>query len=171
MSSSQMPFAALIQLRKLCNHPDLVTGGPNKYGDLDVANQPELDYGAYHRSGKMIVVRTLLRLWFEQGQKVLLFSQSRQMLTIIEQFIILEGFVVCSLFRYLSKFIFILLYLGMNICEWTEQLLLENAKILLHLSTMYFYYYYCTIIGIKCTLSEQGNFHIFANNPSRWIGD
>ena len=53
IASSQMPFAALMHLRKLCNHPDLVTGGPNKYGDLDISKQPEFEYGAYHRSGKM----------------------------------------------------------------------------------------------------------------------
>lgn len=26
-------FVGLITLRKLCNHPDLVNGGPNKYGN------------------------------------------------------------------------------------------------------------------------------------------
>lgn len=25
-------FVGLIALRKLCNHPDLITGGPNKHG-------------------------------------------------------------------------------------------------------------------------------------------
>lgn len=40
----------------------------------------------------MLVMRSLLRLWFEQKQKVLLFSQSRQMLTIIEKFVIIENY-------------------------------------------------------------------------------
>lgn len=92
IAGSQMPFAALIFLRKLCNHPDLVTGGPNRFGDLDVKSQPELEYGACQRSGKLVVVQTLLRLWAEQGQKVLLFSQSRQMLSIIERLLIVEGY-------------------------------------------------------------------------------
>lgn len=26
-------FVGLITLRKLCNHPDLVSGGPNRYGE------------------------------------------------------------------------------------------------------------------------------------------
>lgn len=28
------PFVGLITLRKLCNHPDLVNGGPNRNGIL-----------------------------------------------------------------------------------------------------------------------------------------
>nr|CAD2193257.1 unnamed protein product [Meloidogyne enterolobii] len=40
----------------------------------------------------MIVVKTLLRLWFQQQQKVLLFSQSRQMLTILEGFMSRENY-------------------------------------------------------------------------------
>jgi len=96
-----MAFAALMHLRKLCNHPDLVTGGPNKYGDLEDDKNPELEYGSYQRSGKMIVVKTLLRLWFQQQQKVLLFSQSRQMLTI------LEGFMSREKYNFIKLFIFI----------------------------------------------------------------
>lgn len=89
-----MAFAALIYLRKLCNHPDLVTWVPNKYESPFIENNPnpELEYGSYQRSGKMIVVRTLLQLWFKQQQKVLLFSQSKQMLTILERFISTEKY-------------------------------------------------------------------------------
>uniref|UniRef100_A0A914LR06 DNA repair and recombination protein RAD54-like n=2 Tax=Meloidogyne TaxID=189290 RepID=A0A914LR06_MELIC len=92
INGQNMAFAALMHLRKLCNHPDLVTGGPNKYGDLEDDKNPELEYGSYQRSGKMIVVKTLLRLWFQQQQKVLLFSQSRQMLTILEGFMSRENY-------------------------------------------------------------------------------
>lgn len=123
-----MPFAALMYLRKLCNHPDLATGGPNKYGDLDLNDKPELEYGAYQRSGKMIVLQTLLHLWFEQGQKVLLFSQSRQMLTIIEKFIILQGLIS---FKNAIK---IHLFSVMNIYGWMEQRQLEEGKIWLLVS-------------------------------------
>ena len=34
-------------------------------------------FGHQSRSGKMIVVETLLKLWEKQGHKVLLFTQSR----------------------------------------------------------------------------------------------
>uniref|UniRef100_A0A915LGS6 DNA repair and recombination protein RAD54-like n=1 Tax=Meloidogyne javanica TaxID=6303 RepID=A0A915LGS6_MELJA len=92
INGQNMAFAALMHLRKLCNHPDLVTGGPNKYGNLENDKNPELEYGSYQRSGKMIVVKTLLRLWSQQQQKVLLFSQSRQMLTILEGFMSRENY-------------------------------------------------------------------------------
>lgn len=38
----------------------------------------EEHFGYWKRSGKMIVVESLLRLWFKQGHRVLLFTQSRQ---------------------------------------------------------------------------------------------
>ena len=38
----------------------------------------EEHFGFWKRSGKLIVVESLLRLWFKQNHKVLLFTQSRQ---------------------------------------------------------------------------------------------
>jgi len=77
-------FPGLITLRKVCNHPDLSTGGPRIFGpigndDADNSASAEADeYGYWKRSGKMIVVESLLKLWKKQGHKVLLFTQSRQ---------------------------------------------------------------------------------------------
>jgi DNA excision repair protein ERCC-6 len=97
-------FVGLINLRKICNHPHLFDGGPKiiktnpKYsknipkaksgleedlGDTDDEGEDiELNtddtFGHWTKSGKMIVVETLLKLWHAQGHKVLLFSQSRQ---------------------------------------------------------------------------------------------
>ena len=88
-------FSGLITLRKLCNHPDLVTYQTNngeeedeedelitrskrksKKKMSDVSNDEE-GFGYWRRSGKMIVVETLLRMWLKQKHKVLLFTQSR----------------------------------------------------------------------------------------------
>uniref|UniRef100_A0A915KJ94 DNA repair and recombination protein RAD54-like n=1 Tax=Romanomermis culicivorax TaxID=13658 RepID=A0A915KJ94_ROMCU len=77
-------FVGLINLRKLCNHPDLITGGPNRSGGLDETIDEKISFGHWQRSGKMIVVKSLLKLWKEQNHKVLLFSQSRKMLNILE---------------------------------------------------------------------------------------
>ncbi|KAI6191164.1 hypothetical protein M3Y97_00198300 [Aphelenchoides bicaudatus] len=97
-------FVGLINLRKLCNHPDLMTGGPNRHGNLDESDdsddsggsdRPENidnEFGAPSRSGKLMVVESLLKLWFKQKQKVLLFSQGRQMLVILEKLIISHGY-------------------------------------------------------------------------------
>ncbi|XP_039629746.1 DNA excision repair protein ERCC-6 [Polypterus senegalus] len=81
-------FAGLISLRKICNHPDLFSGGPKILkGIPDDELKEDEQFGYWKRSGKMIVVESLLRLWHKQGHRVLLFSQSRQMLDILEIFI------------------------------------------------------------------------------------
>jgi DNA excision repair protein ERCC-6 len=68
-------------LRKICNHPDLV----ESENDCD-------DYGAAEKSGKLVVVAALLKMWKQQGHRVLLFSQSRQMLDILNQFVKRAGY-------------------------------------------------------------------------------
>ncbi|ESO83914.1 hypothetical protein LOTGIDRAFT_108551, partial [Lottia gigantea] len=80
-------FAGLITLRKICNHPDISTGGPRVFDVREYDQDETLNYGYYKRSGKMIVVEALLRLWKQQGHKVLLFSQSTKMLDILESFV------------------------------------------------------------------------------------
>lgn len=69
-------------LRKICNHPDLLDLKRKKMNDYEDA-----DYGNPARSGKMQVVKQLLILWHSQGHKTLLFTQSRQMLDILQEFI------------------------------------------------------------------------------------
>ena len=81
-------FMGLIALRKICNHPDLFDGGPKHFGNSDMANlEPEEEFGYWKRSGKLIVVESLLKLWRKQGHKVLLFTQSRKMLTVLQNFL------------------------------------------------------------------------------------
>lgn len=53
-------------------------------------------YGYLKRSGKMIVLETLLKIWFKQKNRCLLFTQGRQMLEI------LEGFLIKHEYRYLK---------------------------------------------------------------------
>ena len=75
-------------LRKICNHPDLSSSAgsldwmnsskESAESETNVHRKPGGDYGFWKRSGKMIVVESLLRLWKEQNHKVLLFSQTRQ---------------------------------------------------------------------------------------------
>ena len=67
-------------LRKICNHPDLV------HREL-YQKKPGYYYGAEEKSGKMKVVKALLELWKRQGHRTLLFSQTRQMLDILERFV------------------------------------------------------------------------------------
>ncbi|KAJ2483937.1 DNA repair protein rhp26 [Coemansia sp. RSA 2131] len=98
--------------RKICDHPDLLllstmasasamhrqssyiahnSGAANNSGsdsDVDVDRDAlPPDYGDYQKSGKMTIVRALLDMWKPQGHKVLIFSQTRQMLDIIERMV------------------------------------------------------------------------------------
>ena len=81
-------FVGLINLRKICNHPDLYDGGPKHFGQVDEESlEDDETYGFWRKSGKMIVIESLLKLWKKQGHRVLLFTQSRQMLLILERFV------------------------------------------------------------------------------------
>lgn len=70
-------------MRKICNHPDLLE---REYS----AQNP--DYGNLERSGKMKVVAQVLKVWKEQGHRVLLFTQTQQMLDILENFLGSSGY-------------------------------------------------------------------------------
>lgn len=66
-------------LRKICNHPDLL--------EREHSSNHQ-DYGNPERSGKLKVVAQVLNLWKSEGHRVLLFSQTQQMLDILENFMI-----------------------------------------------------------------------------------
>ncbi|KAG0331334.1 hypothetical protein BG004_001723 [Podila humilis] len=71
-------------VRKICNHADILGREQHK-------NDP--DYGDYTKSGKMVVVKALLQMWRKEKHRILLFSQTRTMLDILEKFIKSEGYV------------------------------------------------------------------------------
>lgn len=51
------------------------------------ALKQENKFGFYKKSGKMIVVSALLKIWKKQKHRVLLFSQGRAMIKIFETFL------------------------------------------------------------------------------------
>ncbi|KAF3796343.1 CHROMATIN REMODELING 8 protein [Nymphaea thermarum] len=71
-------------MRKICNHPDLLEREHS-------ASHP--DYGNPERSGKMNVISQVLKLWRDQNHRVLLFTQTQQMLDILENFLTAKGYV------------------------------------------------------------------------------
>ena len=64
-------FVGLITLRKICNHPDLASGGPRIFKGDKSPKDKEMEFGYYKRSGKLIVVDALLKLWKKQGASIL----------------------------------------------------------------------------------------------------
>lgn len=86
---------AVTVLRKICNHTDLVDGRNGSFAfnddenessssDEDVYNHDKLS----EQSGKLHVLSKILPLWKKQGHKVIIFTQWRKMLSIIERFVI-----------------------------------------------------------------------------------
>ncbi|XP_036403368.1 DNA excision repair protein ERCC-6 [Megalops cyprinoides] len=93
LNGEMQVFSGLIALRKICNHPDLFSGGPRILRGIPEDQLTEEEhFGYWKRSGKLIVVESLLRLWHKQGHRVLLFTQSRQMLEILEVFVRENGY-------------------------------------------------------------------------------
>uniref|UniRef100_A0A2S2N6T6 DNA repair and recombination protein RAD54-like n=2 Tax=Schizaphis graminum TaxID=13262 RepID=A0A2S2N6T6_SCHGA len=79
-------FVGISRLRTICNHPDIF--------------QTNLETGAFgywKKSGKMIVVEALLKMWKKQGHRVLLFTQSVKMLNIFQKFIIEQNYTYLKL--------------------------------------------------------------------------
>lgn len=77
---------ALSALRKICNHPDLYlyTNEIDSDADIDLKEEDLEKFGYWKRAGKMVVVQSLLKIWKKQGHRVLLFTQGRQMMHILE---------------------------------------------------------------------------------------
>ncbi|KAK6360550.1 hypothetical protein TWF730_006690 [Orbilia blumenaviensis] len=73
-------LAGIDVLRKICNHPDLCNRDK-------LSVDPEFDYGNPVRSGKMQIVKGLLKAWEKDNLKCLIFSQGTQMLDILERFV------------------------------------------------------------------------------------
>eukprot|EP00775_Hariotina_reticulata_P009427 gene9427-9593_t len=71
-------LAGIDVLRKICNHPDLLER---------VQAQGNIDYGDPSRSGKLQVLSKVLAAWHKEGHKVLLFTQTQQMLDILEKLV------------------------------------------------------------------------------------
>ncbi|XP_076232564.1 uncharacterized protein LOC143178035 [Calliopsis andreniformis] len=80
---------ALSSLRKISNHPDLFlyTNPIDSDEEIDTSDESLKNFGYWKRSGKMIVVRSLLKIWKKQEHRVLLFTQGRQMMHILESLV------------------------------------------------------------------------------------
>ncbi|KAJ2686832.1 DNA repair protein rhp26 [Coemansia spiralis] len=71
--------------RKICDHPDLLLLSTLPGAAITHREASGKDYGDWRKSGKLTIVRALLEMWRPHGHKVLIFSQTRQMLDIIER--------------------------------------------------------------------------------------
>jgi len=81
----------IMQMRKVCNHPDLITGALTDHIQL-----PTLE-SLLESSGKMQMLDRLLKKLLPKGHKVLIFSQMVTMLDIIENYLVMTGVKLCRL--------------------------------------------------------------------------
>ncbi|GIL57047.1 hypothetical protein Vafri_12312 [Volvox africanus] len=71
----------LMQMRKVCNHPDLITGRAS--GTLEYPSPSEL----VAQCGKLALLERLLKHLRAGGHRVLIFSQMTEMLNVIESYL------------------------------------------------------------------------------------
>ena len=87
LTGDRRSFKAITVLRKICNHVDL----QDTHSD-DITKE-KIQYGQnWESSGKMIILDQVLTNWFKNGDKALIFSQTKQMLDIIEIYINQKGY-------------------------------------------------------------------------------
>ncbi|PSC71103.1 CHROMATIN REMODELING 8 [Micractinium conductrix] len=82
-AGNRAALAGIDILRKVCNHPDLLERA--KWEATE-------DYGNAERSGKMQVLARVLQHWHAAGHKALVFTQTQQMLDILEKHTAAQGY-------------------------------------------------------------------------------
>jgi len=104
LNNRMTSFRAITTLRKLCNHPILLVQKNKNFlrGNLNVTEAAadaddddnddkyvrSLDYISWEDSGKMIVLKKILSTWHGDGDsKVVLFSQTQSMLSLVERMV------------------------------------------------------------------------------------
>ena len=96
-SGSRVPVGStalnnmLMQLRKNCNHPDLISGGLD--GSIMFPSAEEL----VEQCGKMHLLERLLTNLRKNGHKMLIFSQMTRMLDLLESYFEQKGERVCRI--------------------------------------------------------------------------
>lgn len=88
-NSKGCTFRIISALKKICNHPDLLFISSEK-SKMRYNSLPS-DYGNIERSSKLKVLQLILKEWFIAKHKVLIFSQTKQFLDIVQNFIKCES--------------------------------------------------------------------------------
>lgn len=76
-SGRAKPMEIIDKLKKICNHPDLL--------HAELRSKEGYNWGDPDKSGKMEVTKQLIQMWKAKGEKMLLFSQGKQMMVILEK--------------------------------------------------------------------------------------
>uniref|UniRef100_A0A0K0DZP4 ARID domain-containing protein n=1 Tax=Strongyloides stercoralis TaxID=6248 RepID=A0A0K0DZP4_STRER len=88
----------MMELRKCCNHPFLISGAEEtilnelKLEHPDMSPDKILNMGLIQSSGKLVLCSKLLPKLKKDGHRVLMFSQMTKTLDLIEEYLCLNGF-------------------------------------------------------------------------------
>jgi chromodomain-helicase-DNA-binding protein 7 len=96
--SSNQPslMNVMMELRKCCNHPYLIKGVEDRIVSETPQEDRPVDFYTQkmiESSGKLVLLDKLLPRLFQQGHKVLIFSQMVRVLNILEDFLRARGYV------------------------------------------------------------------------------
>uniref|UniRef100_A0A915Q7V9 Uncharacterized protein n=1 Tax=Setaria digitata TaxID=48799 RepID=A0A915Q7V9_9BILA len=89
---------AMMELRKCCNHPFLISGAEEqilaevKTGHPDWSEDDVYQHALVQSSGKLVLIAKLLPKLHADGHKVLIFSQMVRVLDIIEEFLVAQNY-------------------------------------------------------------------------------
>ncbi|CAN0911844.1 Protein CHROMATIN REMODELING 4 [Linum grandiflorum] len=75
----------VMQLRKICNHPYLIPGTEPDSGSIEFLHEMRIK-----ASAKLTLLHSMLRAFYKDGHRVLIFSQMTRLLDILEDYLTIE---------------------------------------------------------------------------------
>eukprot|EP01105_Mastigella_eilhardi_P018386 TRINITY_DN424_c0_g1_i1.p1 TRINITY_DN424_c0_g1~~TRINITY_DN424_c0_g1_i1.p1 ORF type:complete len:1922 (-),score=565.44 TRINITY_DN424_c0_g1_i1:97-5862(-) len=81
----------VMQLRKVCNHPFMIRGVEEKE-TADIKTNEEYHHILTRSSGKLVLLDKLLPKLYRDGHKILIFSQLKGVLDLLEKYLSFKGF-------------------------------------------------------------------------------
>ncbi|XP_037493790.1 protein CHROMATIN REMODELING 4 isoform X2 [Jatropha curcas] len=83
--AQQSMLNIVMQLRKICNHPYLIPGTEPDSGSLEFLHEMRIK-----ASAKLTLLHSMLKAFYKEGHRVLIFSQMTKLLDILEDYLTIE---------------------------------------------------------------------------------
>ncbi|XP_048131674.1 protein CHROMATIN REMODELING 4 isoform X2 [Rhodamnia argentea] len=83
--AQQSMLNIVMQLRKVCNHPYLIPGTEPDSGSVEFLHEMRIK-----ASAKLTLLHSMLKAFFKEGHRVLIFSQMTKLLDILEDYLTIE---------------------------------------------------------------------------------
>ncbi|KAL3741121.1 hypothetical protein ACJRO7_022263 [Eucalyptus globulus] len=83
--AQQSMLNIVMQLRKVCNHPYLIPGTEPDSGSVEFLHEMRIK-----ASAKLTLLHSMLKAFFKEGHRVLIFSQMTKLLDVLEDYLTIE---------------------------------------------------------------------------------